>query len=295
MKGITMTRTIIIAMVLAFTAPLALAQAEPAKPSPDTAKITQLETNVETLIVQKKDYPTALQQYAAAAKENPQATYYRDQYAVLQRVIKIKKLMAEETNLEKWKSYAQAVRSYYYGKGYYSEALEVDQAAAGKFDTADFAANYLETLLLTGKNDEAAKFVESKKITEKTLRYQTLEAVLQARTGKLESALNTAKTVQIAPKTNSQSCFDLARVYWAAGDKEKSFSNLTTFMEHTAPSEQPVAQILIQKSSEFAPLQGTEELKKVLSTPSKITQSGCTGGSSCGSCSLKDKCASGSK
>jgi hypothetical protein len=290
-----MIRKTILLMILFLAVHFVLAETETPKPSVDESKIAQLETNVEEWIVQKKEYSSALQEYATAAKANPQVPYYRDQYAILRRVIKLKQLLAEETNAEKWKSYSVAVRAYYYSKGYYSESQELDLATAKKFETAEFAVNVLETLLMTDQNEEAVKFLETQKFTEKPVRYQTLEAVLLARTEKTEEALNAVKTIQLVPKTNAMSYFDLARVYWAAGDKEKAFSSLTVLMEHTAPSEQPVVQILIQRSREFAPLQGTEEMKTILATKSKVSQSGCTGGSSCGSCSLKDKCASGSK
>ncbi len=286
-----MFKTIILTILLSI-AQFASAETAPAKPAVDEPKIAKLETSVEELIVKKKEYSSALQEYASAAKANPQVPYYRDQYAILQRVIKLKKLLAEETNAEKWKSYAVAVRAYYYGKGYYSESLEIDMAAAARFDTVDFAANVLETLLLTGKNEEAAKFAASKNFTEKPVRYKTLEAVILARTGKTEDALNAIKAIPLEPKANAMSYFDLARVYSAAGDKEKALSNLKVLMEHTVPSEQPIIQSMIQRSAEYVPLQNTEELKAVLAAQSKIIQSGCTGGSSCGSCSMKDKCAS---
>jgi hypothetical protein len=50
---------------------------------------------------------------------------------------------------------------------------------------------------------------------------------------------------------------------------------------------------MITQCADFRDLQGQEAFKTVLATQSKIAQSDCTGGSSCSSCSLKDKCASG--
>jgi tetratricopeptide (TPR) repeat protein len=277
--------------IMSLLAQIVIAEEAP-KAAPADPQILKLETTVESLIVEKKDYALALNEYATAAKANPQATYYREQYAVLQRVIKMKKLLAEETNPEKWKSYAKATRSYVYNKGFYSEALETDRAAANKFDSGDYAANLLETLLLTGQNEEAAKFAESKQPADKTIRYQTLIAVVSARAGKTAEAVEAIKAVEVNPKTNPASYFDSARVYWAAGDKDKAMASLKTLLEHTPPSETPGVQEMIKRSVEFAPLRDSEELKVVLATESKVTQSGCTGGSNCGSCSLKNKCPS---
>lgn len=289
-------KRIIIAFVFAMITCVALAEQQ-AQPQALDPQIAQLETRIESLIVEKKDYASALQEYATAAKANPQNLYYREQYAVLQRVIKMKKLLAEETNAEKWKSCAKAVRAYYYSKGYYAEALELDLAAENKFNTAECLNNVLETMLLTGKDKEAAKLADDNKPADKTVRYQTLIPVVLAHTGKADNALATVKTVQASPKTDPLSYFDFARVYWAAGDKEKAMANLKILLEHTAASETPAVQEMIKRSAEFAPLQDSKELKDVLATQSKVAQSGCSSGSNCNTCTLKKegKCTSQAK
>ena len=279
-------------LAIAATGMTAEQVAQASAPDP---QIAALEARVEKMIVENKDFTAALNEYAAAAKANPQAVYYREQYALLQRVIKTNKLLEKETNPEKWKSYAKAVRAYYYSKGYYGEALPLDGAAADKFPTSEYLVNRLETLLLAGRNDEAAKLIGDTKPADAVLRYQTLSPVALAHTGKANDAVKAIADIQVSPKTDAMSYFDFARVYWVAGNKEKAFASLKTLLEHTAPSETPVVQAMICRSPEFSPLKDSKELADVLATPSIISQSGCTGGSSCGSCSLKSKCASSDK
>jgi hypothetical protein len=259
---------------------------------PATVPTKEFEAKIETLIVKDNNLPAAMLEYASAAKANPQEVYYRQQYGILQRVAKMQSLLKTETNPEKWQSYARAIRGFFYSKGYYSVALPIDTEAAGKFNTGEYAANVLETLLLTGKKDEAAKFAADKKPADQTVRYQTLALVSEAYAGKTKEAVENLQTVKIDPKVDYESYFDYARIYNAANDKEKALSNLKVFLESTPPTEMPSARQMITRSADFASLAGSEDFKKVLATESKVAQSGCTGGSSCGSCKLKDKCSS---
>jgi hypothetical protein len=286
-----MKKQFIAILALVIIAQLAIAE-QPASALAKDEQLLKFEAKIETLIVQDNNLPAALLEYASAAKANPQEVYYRQQYGILQRVTKMQSLLKTETNPEKWQSYAKAIRGYFYSKGYYSVSLPIDIEAAGKFNTGEYAANALETLLLTGKNDEAAKFAADKKPADKTVRYQTLALVSEAYTGKTKEAVENLQTVKIDPKADYESYFDYARIYNAANDKEKTLSNLKVFLESTPPTEMPSAREMIIRSGGFASLSGSDDFKKVLATESKVVQSGCTGGSSCGSCKLKDKCPS---
>ncbi|HAL45219.1 MAG: hypothetical protein A2Y12_04560 [Planctomycetes bacterium GWF2_42_9] len=269
-----------------------IALAEQAAPVLMNDQITQLEAKVENLIVNDHNFTAALNEYVAAAKANPQEVYYRQQYAVLQRVVKMQNLIKTEINLEKWKSYAKAIRGYYYNKGFYSEALAIDLQAANKFNTGEFAANALETMLLNGKNAEAVKFIEEKKTEDKIVRYETLSLAAQALNGKAKESVDALQTVKIDPKLDSKSYFDIARIYNAAGDKEKTLANLQLLLENTLPSEIEAERLMIKRTADLASLNGSDDFTKVLATQSKVEQSGCTGGSSCGSCKNRSKCSS---
>jgi hypothetical protein len=286
-----MKKQFIAILALVIIAHLAIAEQPAGTPVKDE-QLLKFEAKVETLIVKDNNVPAALLEYASAAKANPQVVYYRQQYAILQRVAKMQSLLKTETNAEKWKSYAKAIRGYFYSKGYYSASLPIDMEAANKFNSGEYAANALETLLLTGKKDEAAKFSSDKKPADKTVRYQTLALVSEAYAGKTKETMENLQTVKIDPKVDYESYFDYARIYNAANDKEKTFSNLKAFLESTPPTEMPSAHEMITRSADFASLSGSEDFNKVLATESKVVQSGCTGGSSCGSCKLKDKCPS---
>jgi len=284
-----MKKCFIAICVLFIAVQVTLAETPAAAPNEQIAKF---EANIEKLIVTDHNLSAALKEYVDAAKANPQEVYYRQQYAVLQRVIKMQTLLTTEMNLEKWKSYAKAVRGYFYSKGFYSEALPLDLKAANKFDTADYAANVVETMLLTGKTADAAKFLAGKKPADSSVRYQTLALTVQALDGKAKEAVDALQAVKIDPKMDSKSYLDAARIYNAAGDNAKTLSNLQLLLENTLPSEIAAERIMIAKTADFAALQTADDFKKVVATASKIQQSSCTGGSNCATCKSRDKCAS---
>jgi hypothetical protein len=276
-------------LILLFVAQVLAAQ-ELANTQAREDQIKQLEAKIETLIVNDHNAIAALNEYAAAAKADPQEEYYRQQYVFLQRVTKMQSLLTTELNIEKWKSYAKAVRGYYYYKGYYTLALQIDLKAAGKFKNVDYAANALETLLLAGKNADAAKFAEQNIFTDKSVRYQTLNLVLEAANGHAAKAVESLKVIKIDPNSNYKSYFDSARIYSAANDKDKTLSNLKSFIENSPPTEHNSAKTMIVKSTSFSALQGSDELKMVLETASKGKI--CTPGSKCKSCKTKGRCSS---
>jgi hypothetical protein len=289
MKGYLMKKYLLLSVVFIASQ---IAIAEQNAPAPTNDQITQLEAKIEKLIVNDHNYTAALNEYVAAAKANPQEVYYRQQYAVLQRVVKMQNLIKTEINLEKWKSYAKAMRGYYYNKGFYSEVLALDLQAANKFNTGEFAANAVETMLLNGKTADAVKFIEEKKPEDKIVRYETLSLAAQALNGKAKESADALQALKIDPKTDSKSYFDAARIYNAAGDKEKTLSSLQLLLENTLPSEIEAERLMIKRTADFASLNGSEDYTKVLATQSKVEQSGCTGGSSCSTCKNRSKCSS---
>ncbi|OHB53186.1 MAG: hypothetical protein A2Y12_06790 [Planctomycetes bacterium GWF2_42_9] len=275
-------------LILLFVVQIVAAQ-EPVNTPTREDQIKQLEAKIETLIVNDHNAIAALNEYAAAAKADPQEEYYRQQYAFLQRVIKMQSLLTTELNIEKWKSYAKAVRGYYYYKGYYTLALQIDLNAAGKFKTVDYATNALESLLLTGKNVDAARFAEQNIFTDKSVRYHTLNLVLEAANGHVAKAVESLQAIKIDPNTEYKSFFDCARIYSAANDNDKTLSNLKSFIENSPTTENNSAKTMILKSTSFPALQGSDELKTVLDTASKKI---CVPGSKCESCKTKARCLS---
>ncbi len=262
---------------------------------PNDPVVQALEQQVRQYIEQEQNYQAAVTAYAQAARKNPTDAYYRNQFALLRSVAKMQAALASETLPEKWKTSAEPVRTYLYSRGFYQAALAVDQAAYEKFKDLPSAVQKLESLLMVGQATHAQSFVQSLNPTTGTAvpsRWQTLRLVAMAHTGRAPEALAATADVKINPQDNLNGLFDVARICKAAGKTDEALSALRLFLEHTVPSEMATSQNMITLCADFKDLQDKEAFKSVLATPSKVSQSGCSGGSSCATCALKDKCAS---
>lgn len=261
-------------------------------PMPSDAETLALEQQVKQLVNENQDYKAALTAYATAARANPTQMYYRNQFALLRNVTKMQKALATEPVAEKWQGYAEAVRNYLYGKGFYQAALVVDTAAYEKFSDVSSGSKKLETLLMLSKNDEAAALAQGLEATETSTRLATLKPVALACSGKVEQAVAAIEPLTINANKDPYALFDLARISQAAGKQDEAYSYLKLFLEHTVPSEMGMSRNMIDLCKDFSGLHDQEAYATVLATESKVEQSSCSGGSSCSSCSLKGKCSS---
>ena len=259
---------------------------------PSDATTLALEQQVKQLIEEQQDYKAALMAYAKAARANPTEAYYRNQFALLRSVGKMQAAMAAEPVAEKWQGYAEAVRNYLYGKGFYEAALAVDSAAYEKFSDVSSGSKKLESLLMLSKNDEAAALASGLEATETSTRLATLKPVALARNGQVDQAVAAVEDLTIYADKDPYALFDLARISQAAGKQDEAYSYLKLFLEHTVPTEMATSRNMISLCDDFSSLHEQEAFAAVLATESKVAQSDCSGGSSCGSCSLKGKCSS---
>lgn len=258
-------------------------------------KAQAVEKQVRQLIDKNQDYKAAVLAYAKAARANPTEQHYRNQFALARSVAKMEAAMAKEPVAAKWKGYAEAVRTYLYGKGCYQAALAVDQAAWEKFKNAATGVLKIETLLLIGQEAQAKEVAATvTKAEPETVpaRWQTLQPVLLAHTNQVDQALAAVADITIDPKQDPTCLFDLARIYKAANKTDEALGTLRLFLEHTIPTEMATSRNMIALCADFQDLKDQDAFKTVLATESKIAQSDCTGGSSCSSCSLRGKCSS---
>ena len=270
--------------------------AEVATDTQDNPEIQALEKQVKTLIEDQGNYKDAIMAYAKAARANPTETYYRTQFALLRSVFNMQNAMAKESVLEKWAGYAEAIRAYHYSKGFYKSALTVDKATHAKINNAISGARTLETLLLNKEDDtvkaQITTLLQPTDAEDTPARLTTLRPVALAHLGQTDKAMAAVENITLNPKEDAFCLFDMARIYKAADKQEDVIKMLTLFLEHTVPTEMPTSKNMITLCADFQDMKDQEAFQKMLTTESKIAQSDCTGGSSCGSCSLKGKCSS---
>lgn len=260
----------------------------------------RLDNQVDYLILSRGDLQGALGLYAQAAKNNTKETYYREQYSILRRVIKMEqaiKAACESSEInqqekEQILGYVVAVRSYYFSRGYYELAVELDRESLAKFAGDDLKVKYLESILAAGNNHLAAEILANWQIDGNDSHLAVLQALGTSRTGGSFTDWSGAKQWAAAKDIDPLTMVYLGCLYQAGGKKQQAMELLSKAIEQTAPTQMSITKKLIAAAPEFSALQDDADFKRVLATESKIYQSGCTSGSSCNSCSLKDKCSS---
>jgi hypothetical protein len=82
----------------------------------------------------------------------------------------------------------------------------------------------------------------------------------------------------------------MARLHVLLGDADSGIASLKGAFEKTPPSMLADVKSWTRKCPDLATLRGTEAFAKVLETKSTIEESGCSGGSGCGSCPSRGGC-----
>ena len=237
------------------------------------------------------DFDGALKEFKTAARKDRDNEQYAQEYALLRQVLKLRQACAKEQDPAAWEQYAGALRSYYYDHGLYLEALPLDVQRFGRVLSAESAALLAETQLKLGQNDEAAKLLGGLSAELVSARTQVLQALAQVRLGNPNEA---RKLVQASPDaTEAEGAghyYDLARLQMLLGDKAAALAALTRTFELTPPSQLDALKARIGTCGDFAAVASSAEFAQVLATESKVTESKCSSGSSCGKCPNRSKC-----
>ena len=90
-------------------------------------------------LMQQGQFDAALKAYAQAAKNDPENQSYRQEYHLLRQIIKMRKRLEKESNIDKWVSTASGLRQFYNTEGLYNEALAIDKMGHEKLHTTESA------------------------------------------------------------------------------------------------------------------------------------------------------------
>ncbi len=245
------------------------------------------------VLLAQGDFDGAVKAFAAAVKADRDNEDYRQQYALVRQIVKLRKRIGKERNPEKWEKSARALRAFYYEHRIYSEALSLDREFHTRLDNAESAAMLAETELNLGMNDEAAELLAGLDSQQATPRSHALLGIALARQGKLDDARGVAEKCQLPDDAGPGVYFDVARLRALLGDASDALAMLTRCCESTLPSRLEALKYRAKECKDFRALAAGPEFAKVLETPSKIKESGCSSGSSCGKCPSRTSCGKG--
>jgi tetratricopeptide (TPR) repeat protein len=246
-------------------------------------------------LLAKADFEGALKAYAEAAKTDSQNQDYRQQYAVLRRVIQMREGVDKETNDEKWRGTVAGLRAFYYGNDLYGEALALDRKAHTKLKNADSASALAQTQLQMGQNAEAAVTLSALDEKSATPQSQVLLGIALARQGKNDEAKALAGKIETPKEGMPGLLYDLASLHALTGDTAGAAALLTRCFENTPPSRVDAFKATAKQDKDLASMVASADFAKALETTSKVKESACTGGSNCGSCPSKGSCSTASK
>lgn len=267
-------------VVAALTVP-ALARAENAEQAAARAKA----------LLAQGDFDAALAAYATAARADQDNRTYVQQYAVVRRVIQIRKQLEAEQDTERWQYLARALHAFYISQGIYSEALALDEKIHARLGTASSAAALAETQLAMDLDAEAAKTLSALEPERATPTTQALLGIALAREGKMDEARRVAAGVKLPEKAGPRMVYTAARLQGATGNTREALKLLARCFESTAPSLLDGYKAHARKCPEFTALASTAPFAEVLKTKSAVPESKCSGGSGCAGCPMRGKCA----
>ncbi len=264
-------------------AAVTLAEEEPVK---DAAKAF---AEGQALLVQA-DFDAALDAFRTAAKADTENEEYRQQYAMLRRVVRMRAQLLEQEGSEQWEATAQALRTFYHANGVHTEALPLDRKIHERRKTGGSAAMLAETLLAMDKNAETIEALKSLHKKEQTPRTHVLHGLALAREGHSDEARALEKKTRLKKTAGSRVFFELACLRSRIGDVKGAIKALTRSFELTPPSLLDGTKIDAKACKDLALIAHSPAFAEALETESKIKESKCSQGKGCGKCPNRSKC-----
>lgn len=240
--------------------------------------------------LEKADFDGAAALMEKAAAADPDNQEYAQELRLLQRVMKIRSRLDMQAAPEKWEKTARSLRSYYYTNKIYSEALVIDQACYEKLKDADTASRVGKTMLTMEKNEDAAAFLDALPAELKSDRSEVLRGIACARLGKTDDAGKIAAAMTDMKEPSPVQCYERACLSSLVSQQAAAAKMLVQAFESTPQSRLDEFKQYVKDSTDLAAFYKTPMVAKVMETKSKVVESKCSGGSSCGSCPSRGGC-----
>lgn len=243
-------------------------------------------------VLTRGDFDGAIQALLRAAQADPRNQEYRQELALVHRIRQIRGLMESEKDLQAWARHARSVRAFYYEYEIYGEALALDRQRHQRIGTVATAVSLAESQLELDRNAEAAELLGKIADEKATPRALTLRGIAVARLGKLEEARALARRCPAPEGKDRALIFHMACLRALTDDLPGAADLLTLCFESIPPSQLEAAKAYAKGRRDLAALTASPDYAKVWLTASKIAESSCSGGTSCGSCPSKGSCGS---
>jgi hypothetical protein len=244
-------------------------------------------------LLEKGDLDGALAAYMAAAKADPENKAYIQQAMVLKRVKALRGYVEANDPSPKWEKMVLSLHAFYLTHNMAGDALALDRMAFKKQDSALNASLLSEALLELKKNEEAYMLLtdlDKEKLDEQNKLYL---GITLARLERVDEARRIRDGLEINRSAKPGILFDAARLNTLVGDHARALDQLKLMFEKTPPSQLDKNKKFVMTCADFTTLKRVEGYGAAMSTLSKVAESSCSSGSSCGSCPNRSSCSSG--
>jgi len=241
-------------------------------------------------LLQQARFEEALASYDRAAQLDAARQEYRNAAAILRRVLQLREQLASEQDPATWERIARSLRGYYQAERIHTASLALDRQFHERLNTAETAAMLAETQLELGQADEARAVLAGRQDLDTQPAARMLLGIALARIGESEAAQAIARGVPLPSDAGPDDRIRAARLQALAGDRAQAFALLSAAFESTPPSRLEDAKTRVKACPDFAALAGQGDFTKALATTSKISESGCSTGASCGACPSRTTC-----
>ncbi len=239
--------------------------------------------------LQRADFIQALALYQEASKLNPDHAEYRQRCLILKNVIQIRSRLEQEQDTQKWVYMAVSLRTFYMQNKIYAEALKISQQIYDKSPTPSAMFMLGEAQLSCAQYTQAKEFLSQAK--EDSPMLQVLLGVASAKAKDNAKANAIAENLRkVSDISNPQFFYHAAVLEVLLGNSELALNFLGQALEKTLPSRLPAMQKAILEHPDLQSIQNIPRFTQVLQTQSKVAESGCSAGSSCGSCPRRSGC-----
>ncbi len=257
----------------------------------DTPDGKELYTKGDALL-KKGDFDGAFQAFSAAAKANPENQKYEMQAMMVRRAQNLRKFVNESEASSQWEKAVISLHTFYLTNEIYGEAVVLNRMAHKKMNNAMSASLLAVSLLEAGEDDEALALLQGLGEDKVDQQNRIYLGVALGRKGRLEEAKTVRKEITVDHETHISLLFDVARLDTLIGDQEGACNLLTGCFEKTLPSQLAVVKSHVNRCKDFNSLRGKPAFAAAMKTRSKVEESSCSGGSSCGSCPSRGTCGS---
>jgi thioredoxin-like negative regulator of GroEL len=276
--------------ILAFTIPFALSVLlAGAPPIPADEALTPIQQQLRA-----GDFDGALKLYDDALRVAPKNQELRQRQAILRQVITLRGQLEGEQDAARWEQAAGALRAFYWDEGLLQESLALDTRWYQRDPSAETASRLAETQLELGLNAEARATLAERATEQAPTELRLLHGIAAARQDGAEAARPLLGALSISKDAPPELRFLLARLQALGGKPEAARASLAQALATTAPSQQDRLRDRAKTCSDFAALAGSEAFAQVLETKSRIAESSCSTGKSCGGCPRATACSGAS-